>query len=285
MLGNFLIGLREGLEAALIVSILLAYLNKVGRSKDTRWVWTGVGIAVGISLLLGAILTYGPKGLTFEAQELIGGVLSIVAAGLVTWMVLWMAQASRTLSKDLKNALDQALSPKALVGVALLAVGREGLETALFIWAATKAAARESGSTSVPLIGALIGIAVAVVIAALLHRGILSMNLSTFFTWTGALLIVIAAGVVAYGVHDLQEAGFLPGLNNLAFDLSGTIDPNGVFATVIKGVFNLAPQMTVLEVLVYVAYLAIVGTLFWRRIRAPHHNAAQPAAIKEKVPA
>ena len=150
MLANFLIGLREGLEAALIVSILVAYLVKSERRSDLRYIWTGVGVAVGISLLFGAVLTYGRKGLTFEAQEFIGGTLSIVAVAFVTWMILWMATAARGLSRSLRGSLDEATRPWSLVVVALLAVGREGLETALFIWAASKAAARDSGATAQP---------------------------------------------------------------------------------------------------------------------------------------
>ena len=204
MLANFLIGLREGLEAALIVSILVAYLVKSDRHSDLRYIWTGVGVAVGISLLFGAVLTYGLKGLTFEAQEFIGGTLSIVAVAFVTWMILWMATAARGLSRSLRGSLDEATRPWSLVVVALLAVGREGLETALFIWAASKAAARDSGATAQPLIGALAGILVAVLIGYLIYRGALRINLSKFFTWTGAFLILVAAGVLAYGIHDLQ---------------------------------------------------------------------------------
>ena len=281
MLANFLIGLREGLEAALIVSILVAYLVKADRRHDLRYIWAGVGIAVGISLLFGAILTYGPKGLTFEAQEIIGGTLSIVAVGFVTWMVLWMATASRSLSSTLRSSLDGATKPWSLTVVALLAVGREGLETALFIWAATQAAARDTGATWQPLLGALLGILVAVVLGYLIYRGALRINLSKFFTWTGAFLIVVAAGVLAYGVHDLQEAGVLPGLHTIAFDVSHVVTLDSVLGTVLKGVFNFSPVTTVLEATVWVAYVLVVGGLFIQRNRAAHRPA--PATVPQGV--
>ena len=281
MLANFLIGLREGLEAALIVSILVAYLVKADRRHDLRYIWAGVGIAVGISLLFGAILTYGPKGLTFEAQEIIGGTLSIVAVGFVTWMVLWMATASRSLSSTLRSSLDGATKPWSLTVVALLAVGREGLETALFIWAATQAAARDTGATWQPLLGALLGILVAVVLGYLIYRGALRINLSKFFTWTGAFLIVVAAGVLAYGVHDLQEAGVLPGLHTIAFDVSHIVTLDSVLGTVLKGVLNFSPVTTVLEATVWVAYVVVVGGLFIQRNRAAHRPA--PATLPQGV--
>ena len=230
MLANYLIGLREGLEATLVVVILVAYLVKTDRRELLAAAsGPGVAIAVTVSLAFGALLTFGPRGLSFEAQEAIGGMLSIIAVGFVTWMVMWMARSARSLSGELKGRVDKAAAAGgvSLVVVAMLAVGREGLETALFLWAATQAAAG-SGSTTAPLLGAALGIATAVVIGYLFYKGALSINLAKFFTWTGAILIVVAAGVLAYGVHDLQEAGILPGLNNLAFDVSDVIAPGSL---------------------------------------------------------
>ncbi|NUS49980.1 MAG: high-affinity Fe2+/Pb2+ permease, partial [Nocardioidaceae bacterium] len=214
MLANYLIGLREGLEATLVVVILVAYLVKSDRRALLPGVWAGVAIAVGVSLAFGALLTFGPQGLSFEAQEGIGGALSIVAVGFVTWMVMWMARSARTLSGELKGRVDRAAEAgrASLVVVAMLAVGREGLETALFLWAATQAAAG-GGSTVGPLLGAALGIGTAVLLGYLFYRGAVRINLGRFFTWTGAILILVAAGVLAYGVHDLQEAGVLPGLD------------------------------------------------------------------------
>jgi high-affinity iron transporter len=285
MLANFLIGLREGLEAALVVSILVAYLVKTGRRALLPRVWAGVGIAVAVSLAFGAVLTFGPKGLTFEAQELIGGGLSIVAVGFVTWMIFWMATAARGLSGQLRGQIDRAAEAGrwSLTVVALLAVGREGLETALFLWAATQAAARDAAGTATPLVGAAIGIAVAVVLGYLLYRGAVRINLTRFFTWTGAFLIVVAGGVLAYGVHDLQEARFLPGLGTLAFDVSHVVPPTSWYGTLLKGVFNFSPATTVLEAVAWVLYVVPTMALFLRRISA--RTAAPAAPVAAPVPA
>ena len=285
MLANFLIGLREGLEAALVVSILVAYLVKSGRRALLPRVWAGVGIAVAVSLAFGAVLTFGPKGLTFEAQELIGGGLSIIAVGFVTWMVFWMAAAARGLSGQLRGQIDRAAEAGrwSLTVVALLAVGREGLETALFLWAATQAAARDTAGTATPLLGAALGIAVAVVLGYLMYRGAIRINLTRFFTWTGAFLVVVAAGVLAYGVHDLQEARFLPGLGTLAFDVSHVIPPTSWYGTLLKGVFNFSPATTVLEAVVWVLYVVPTMVLFLRTISA--RTAAPTAPVAVPVPA
>jgi high-affinity iron transporter len=282
VLGNFLIGLREGLEASLIVSILIAYLVKSGRRDQLPKVWAGVGAAVAVSLGFGALLTFGPKGLSFAAQEFIGGTLSILAVGLVTWMIFWMATASRTLASDLRKQVDAAAdrSSWSLPLIAALAVGREGLETALFIWAATNASGAQGTPTGGPLAGALFGLVVAVGLGYAMYAGAVRINLSKFFAVTGGFLIVIAAGVLAYGVHDLQEAGFLPGLNNLAYDVSAAIPPAGILGTLLKGIFNFSAAATVLEVAVWVAYVAVVGTMFVRVVRrnAQPAPAAQPSA-------
>ncbi len=286
MLGNFLIGLREGLEATLVVSILIAYLVKTDRRHLLPKVWLGVGAAVLVSFGFGAVLTFGPKGLSFAAQEAIGGGLSILAVALVTWMIFWMAGAARTVAGDLRRRVDASVANAwSLPLIAALAVGREGLETALFVWAASQAAAADGGSTSGPLLGALLGLLVAVGLGYALYAGAVRINLGTFFATTGVFLILVAAGVLSYGVHDLQEAGILPGLSSLAYDVSAVIPPASVPGTLLKGVFNFSPAATVLEAVVWVLYVGVVGTLFVRKVRRKGPAVVKPAAESVAVSA
>ncbi len=262
MLGNALIGLREGLEASLVVSILVAFLVRTNRRSELPKVWLGVAVAVLVSVGVTLGLTLTQQALTFEAQETLGGSLSIIAVGFVTWMIFWMRRNARTLSSNLRGKLDDALriGPVAVVVMSALAVGREGLETAVFFFAAAQAA----GETAKPLIGFLLGIATSIALAYLLYRGAVKINLGRFFTVTGFLLIFVAAGILAYGVHDLQEAGILPGLTTLAFDVSAAIPPDSWYGTLLKGVLNFSPQTTVLQAVVWVSYVAVVLTLFLR---------------------
>jgi high-affinity iron transporter len=265
--GNYLIGLREGLEAVLVVSILIAYLVRIDRRDRLTPVWLGVAAAVAMSIAFGALLTYTSTSLlrSFESREAFGGALSIVAVGFVTWMIFWMRRAARTIKAELTGKLESALAlgAAAVAGMAFLAVGREGLETALFFWSAVQAA----GSTAAPVAGFTLGVATAIVLGWLLYKRTVRLNLSRFFLWTGAGLAVVAAGVLAYGVHDLQEAGWLPGLTTLAFDVSAQIPPGSWYGTLLKGIFNFSAQTTVLEAIVYVAYLVPVLFLFLRPVR------------------
>ena len=265
MFANYLIGLREGLEASLVVCILIAYLVKTGRRDALRPIWLGVGAAVLVSLAFGALLQFGSSTLTFKAQEGLGGSLSVVAVGLVTWMVFWMRRTARHLKKELHGKLDQALAlgVGALVLTAFLAVGREGLETALFLWSAVAA----TGNGVQPVTGAALGLLTAVLLGWLFYRGALRINLAKFFTWTGGALVVVAAGVLAYGFHDLQEAGVLPGLHSLAFDVSAQIPPDSWYGTLLKGTVNFQPDPTVLQVVVWLLYLIPTLVLFFAPVR------------------
>jgi high-affinity iron transporter len=268
LVSNALIGLREGLEAALVVVILAAFLVKTDRRYALRYVWVGVAAAIVLSVGLGAMLTYGTSRLSFEQQELIGGVASIVAVGFVTAMVFWMRTAARTISGELKGRLDKALDvgPWAVALVGFLGVGREGLETAIFFYATTEAAGQ--GQIQ-PMLGWVIGLGGAVLLGIAIYKGAVRINLGKFFRYTGILLVVVAAGILAYGIHDLQEAGFLPGLNNLAFDVSAAIPPDSWYGTLLKGIFNFSPNTTWLQAVAWVLYVGIVLTLFLRPVRVP----------------
>lgn len=284
---NLLIGLREGLEAALVVSILVAYLVKTDRPNHLSLVWTGVAAAVVVSVGCGALLTYTVTGLdTFKQQEMAGGFLSIIAVGLVTWMIFWMRRTARVLKAELTSKLEAAVAmgAGAVALMAFLAVAREGLETTLFFFSAAQQADSELG----PLLGFLVGIAIAVALAFALYQGAIRINLGTFFTWTGALLVVVAAGIFGYGFHDLQEADILPGLNSLAFDVSAQIPPDSWYGTLLKGIFNFQPQTTVVQAVAWVAYLVPVLTFFlWPSAQQPRASGsavAAPEAVADRGP-
>lgn len=264
-LPNLLIGLREGLEAGLVVSILLAALGKPvsgeQRSVSSVPVWLGVAAAAALALSFGAVLTFYRSILPTTGQEALGGALSVIAVCLVTWMIFWMRRTARGLSAHLREQVNAALtvSTTALMVTAFLAVGREGLETSLFLWTAAQA----SGQTTAPLAGAAAGIAIAVVLCVLLYRRAVRIRLDKFFNRTAAALIVIAGGVLAYGLGDLQDAGVLPGHLWVAFDLSSHVDAGSWWMSIITGVTELSVKMTWLQVVAYLGYLAVVLTMFF----------------------
>jgi high-affinity iron transporter len=304
VLATFLIGLREGLEAALVVGILVAYLTRLGRRDVLPRLWIGVGLAVALSLAVGAVLTFGAYSLTFEAQELLGGLLSVLTVAMVTWMIFWMQRTARTLKRSLESNLDRALATGgmwAVVVIGFVSVAREGVETTLLLWSMVQS----FGDAPAALLGALLGLAVAVLLGWLLARGMLRLNLRVFFTWTGAFLIIVAAGVLAYGIHDLQEAGALPGPFTAvapidpatgdvlvgwqafpfgwAFDVSDQLAPGSALATVLQATVGFMPRMSWLQVIAWFLYVAIVGGL-WARSqfrRVPVPSKAEPATGSE----
>ena len=279
---NALIGLREGLEAALVVVILIAFLVKTDRRWALRYVWIGVGAAVALSVVIGAVLTFGTSGLDDRTAELVGGLASLLAVVLVTGMIFWMRSVGRRFAGELTGKLDRALDagPFAIAAVAFLGVGREGLESALFFYATVESA----GETGIaPALGWVVGIGAAVALGIAIYLGAVRIDLARFFRWTGVGLVIVAAGILAYAVHELQEAGVLPGENVYAFDLRSTIDPTSPLAMVVRGILNLRPRMAVLEIGAWAAYLVVVLPLFLRGVgRRP---TATAAAAAESVPA
>ncbi|WP_234538124.1 iron uptake transporter permease EfeU [Streptomyces shenzhenensis] len=274
---SFLIGLREGLEAGLIVSILVATLVRAGARNRLAQVWTGVLAAIALAMSFGAVLTFTAASLSETAQEAFGGTLSVIAVAFVTAMVFWMRRSARSLAGEIKEKVSDALAMGAgvLILTSFLAVGREGLETALFLWTTARAAGESAG----PLTGAGIGLVLAAGLCWGLYRRVLKINLTKFFTRTGVVLIVIAAGVLGYGLRDLQEGGVVPGDAAYAFDLGAHIDAGSWYSTLLQGVLNVTPEMTWLQVIGYAGYLAVVMTLFVRGVRGVRAGAASGAGV------
>jgi high-affinity iron transporter len=280
----FVITLREGLEIALVLAILLAYLNKIDRRSDHRKVWLGAGAAMAISVIAGAVIFIVAQGLSHRAAEAFEGVASLVAVGFVTWMIFWMRRHAPTIKGELQGRVDDALisgSAIALPLIAFFVVVREGLETALFLFSAFRAGEVDP---VVRTAGAVLGMVVATVLGYAFYRGGIKLNLRTFFRVTGALLILIAASLIRYGFHELYEAG--------AFEfLAGTFLLEKV--PVIGIISNLPSKVLVglngnpnwLEFAGWLGYVAVVGTLFLRSGkaagRAPEAPPAPPAAVSD----
>lgn len=289
MFATFLIGLREGLEAALVVGILVAYLRRLGRQDALPRLWAGVGLAIALALGIGAVLTFGSYELTFTAQELIGGALSLLAVAMVTWMIFWMQRAGRTMKASLESGIDRALTAGslwALIAIGFVSVAREGIETTLLLWSMVQS----FGDAPSALLGALLGLVAAVAVGRLISRGAVRLDLRRFFAWTGGFLVIVAAGVLAYAIMDLQEAGALPGPFTSAapldatssgvavgwtaipfgwaFDVSATIAPGGPLAALLQATVGFMPAMTWLQVIAWSLYVLVVGSLYIRGLRS-----------------
>ncbi|MGW6201639.1 iron uptake transporter permease EfeU [Kribbella sp. NPDC055110] len=279
MLANYLIGLREGLEASLVVSILATFLVKSGHRDRLKLVWIGVASALAVAVAAWGLLQFvtALTAKSFTTQETVGGVMSILAVGFVTWMIFWMRKASRSIARELRERMGQALEvgSRAVVILAFLAVFRESIETAFIVYASAATA-----TTAVPFVGVLLGLATAVLVGVAIYKGAVKINLAVFFKWTGAVLILVAAGIFAYGFHDLQEANILPGLHTLAFDISHVIPPDSWYGVLLKGIFNFNPAPSVLEAIAWVVYLVPVMVLYFLPVKSP----APPAVTTTTAP-
>ena len=279
-LANLLIALREGLEASLVVGILVAYLVKAGRRDVLPKLWAGVGLAAVVPLAFGALLTWGPKTLTFQAQEIIGGTLSLLAVSMVTWMIFWMGKNARALKHHLESSLAQTLAAQGsgwgVVWIGAIAVGREGMETALFIWATVRSSIEQS--IILTTAGVITGLTLGILLGWVIYRGTRAINMRLFFTVTGFFLIFVAAGIVSYGIGDLQEAGILPGIFTHAWDLSAHLPENSspLFWLYVLGqaIFQVNLQPTLLQVIAWWIYLVPVLILFTLQVRASHQARA-----------
>jgi len=272
LFGSALIGVREGLEAAIVVTILVAFLVKSERRDALKWVWLGVGAAVVMTVAVFLAIQFGENTISGLGAEAVAGVASLIAVAIVTTMVLWMRRAAAGMSGQLRGDMSKALEAGAfaVLSLSFLAVGREGVETALFMVGFADA------KTLWPLTGLIVGVLVAVAIAFAMYKGALRINLAKFFRYTGAFLVVVAAGILSYGIGALQTVGWIPGLSSRAFDISAWFDWSSWYGQVIQGVFNVTPTPTWLQFLGWVAYLVAVLTVFLRPTTAPAKPADTP---------
>jgi high-affinity iron transporter len=257
MFAAFLLSLREGLEAALVIGIVLGALRKINRPDLKPAVWAGVISAVIVSLLAGVLLTV--LGMSFDGlgEEIFEGFTMLLAAGILTWMIFWMNRQGRYLRADVESEVQKSAvagsQPRALFGLAFLAVVREGIELALFL-TATGFVAR-AGQT---LIGGLLGLAAAIVLGWLLFSTTLRLDLRRFFRVTGVLLILFAAGLVAHGVHEFNEAGWIPSVVEHVWNVNPWLDENSTFGSILKSLFGYNGNPSLTELLAYLAYFALI---------------------------
>ena len=280
MLPTFVIGLREGLEAALIVGIIAAFVSQQGRKDLLRWVWAGIAAAVLLCLAVGVGLEAASAELPQKQQEGLETVVGVLAVGMVTYMVVWMRRNSRGLKKQLEglaaDAMAQGAAGRAMVLMAFLAVLREGFETVVFLLAAF----HESGDATQAGGGALAGIAVAVLLGYGIYRGGVRLNLSKFFRATGIVLVLVAAGLVATALHTAHEAGWLNAGQQSTVDLSGVVRPGSVQSALLTGMLGVQQHPVLIEVVGWLVYLVPIGLFVaWPPTRIPARGTLARAAI------
>lgn len=253
MIPTFVITLREGVEAALIIGIIAAFLVKEGRRDAMRQMWLGIGIAVALCAGVAVALRVIGQELPDKGQESLETVVSLIAVGAVTYMIVWMRRHARGIKAQLQGEAASALatgSTMALVGMAFLAVLREGFETSVFLLAAFN----DATDTTAAGAGAVLGLVAAVAIGLGLYRGGVRINLTRFFRFTGLVLVFVAAGLLATAAHTAHEAGLINSFQGQALDLSWLVQPGTVSGSLLTGMLGLQPSPTVIEVTVYLAY-------------------------------
>lgn len=260
MFNAFLITLREGIEAALIVGIMLGYLSKTGQGHHSKKVFLGVGLAiiasVGVAFVFEAFLG------GFESHEkLFEGIFMLTAVAMLTPMILWMQKNSVNIKANLERQISTALSGNILMGltaIAFLSVFREGIETVLFMRAALF-----TSSTSVTAFGGIMGTVTAIVLAALLFKGAVKLDLGTFFKVTGLVLLLVAAGLTAHGIHELQEAGVFPIFIEHVWDMNHILNEKGIAGSLLKSLFGYNGNPSLLEIISWLSFVLIVGRKFF----------------------
>jgi high-affinity iron transporter len=253
VLPTFVIGLREGVEASLVVGIIAAFLRRGGHRSAVRAMWAGVGLALVLSAGVAVCLQVLDGALPTQKQEALETVVATTAVGMVTFMIVWMRRHAPTLAAELRASAAAAVASRsawALVAMAFLAVMREGMETAVFMLAAFQA----SGDSTSAGLGALFGILVACAIGYGIYRGGVRLDLARFFRVTAAVLVLVAAGLVASAIHTAHEATWMNGLQGTAVDLGWLVRPGTVTSSLVTGVLGVQPQPTVGEALGWLIY-------------------------------
>jgi high-affinity iron transporter len=278
VLSTFVIGLREGLEAALIVGIVAAFLRTQGRADRLRYVWVGVAAAVAVCMAFAITLQVVSADLPERQQEVLESVIGLVAVAMVTYMIVWMRRHARDLKGHLERSAGTALasgSAWALVAMAVLAVLREGFETSVFLLAAFQASVSPVSAGG----GAVLGILVAIGLGYGIYRGGVKLNLAKFFTVTGVVLVVVAAGLFATAFHTGHEAGWINFGQAQVLDLSWLIRPGSVLASVFTGLLGFQPKPTVVELLAWAAYVVPLGAyVLWPTLHRRRPATATPAS-------
>lgn len=275
---GLLTGLREGVEAALIIAIICAYLAKTGNRREFPKVFAGAGSAILLSVVLGVILYVQVGGLEEPYEQIFEAITLLAAAAVVTWMLFWMRRQARSVKGELQAAVDRALdggSVLALAVLAFVAVIREGLETSLFLVGQANSADQNAIWV---LVGALIGLAIAAVLGVGFYQGSRRINLATFFRWTGVGLIFIAAGLLSTAIHELVEIGVIPFGGQTLFDLSGVLphsaDSGNILGQFLRAIFGYSATPEVLTFAVWLTYVVVVLYLFLRPMKP-----ASPAPV------
>ena len=268
MFPALLLAFREGLEAALILGVVLGVLRRTGREDQARFVWLGAGLAAIIATAAGVGLH--ALGVAFEgtAEEIFEGIAMLLAAGVLTWMIFWMASRGRTFQADLERDVRRATlgggGRWALFSLAFLAVVREGVELALFLTAAAFAV-----SVGATVTGALAGLAAAAVAGWLIFATTTRLNVAVFFRVTSILLILFAAGLVAHGIHEFNEAGWVPAVVEHVWDLNPVLDEGSVGGELLKALFGYNGNPSLTEVVAYLGYWVTISVGLWRRNPQP----------------
>ena len=279
---GLLTGLREGVEAALIVSIVLAYLVRSGRGDQAGRIWLGTGTAVALSLALGIVLFNTVGSFEEPYEQIFEGTTMLVAAGVVTWMLFWMRRQAASVKGELQAAVDRVVAGGASWGLAILAfsaVIREGLETSLFLVGQATSNRLEAGWI---LLGALVGLVIAVGLGFGFYRGSRRLNLGSFFRWTGIALVFIAAGLLSKGIHEFIEIGALGSgpWTATAFDISGVLSHDTGIGAFLRALFGYSAAPEVLTLVVHLTYIVAILALYLRPVRRSSPPSQSPAPVR-----